>query len=461
VSLALAQYEAADSAKRLRIDRILRNIPPTFRAWNERVQPAWRWDWPHLALLQETLEQVTAGTIRKLIIQMPPRHGKSETATVRYPVYRLLDEPTTRVIVGAYNVTLAAKFGRKARAIAQLNGVPLSDERAAAEDWETAAGGGVRAVGVGSGVTGHGGDLIIIDDPVKSREEAESATYREKVWSWYTDDLYTRREPGAAMILIMTRWHSDDLAGRILASEDGPNWTVLSLPALAEENDPLGRPEGSALCPDRYDETALADIRLAMGEYGFSALYQQRPRPREGNMFPRDKATIVDALPAGLRQVRYWDKGGTQGGGDPTSGVRMGWDGQHVYVIDLRRGQLEAYRRNALMKQTADLEPGVAQRVEQEPGSGGKESAETSVRLLAGHAITVDRPSGDKVVRADPFAAQWQAGNVRLLRGPWNREYLDELEQFPTGKHDDCVDASSGAFNYLTLGARANIRSLD
>lgn len=436
------------------LNRVLRGIPPTFQDWNERATPAWNWRWPHLDLLQRTLDQVTAGEVKRLIIQMPPRHGKSETATVRYPVYRLLDDPSCRVIIGAYNVTLAAKFGRKARTLAERDGVPLSDSRAAADDWETTDGGGVRSVGVGSGVTGHGGDLIIIDDPVKSREEAESVTYREKVWSWYTDDLYTRLEPGAALVVIMTRWHSDDLVGRILASEDASRWTVLTLPALAEENDPLGRPVGAALCPDRYDEAALADIHRVESEYAFAALFQQRPRPRDGNMFPRDRVQIVDAVPTGGRRVRYWDKGATDGKGDPTAGVRMAYVGGLVYVEDAVRVQLAADRRNALMRQTADLEAGVPQRVEQEPGSGGKESAETTVRLLAGHAVTVEKVTGDKVTRADPFAAQWQAGNVRLVRGEWNRRYLDELETFPNGVHDDQVDASSGAFNYLTLGSR-------
>jgi len=270
----------------------------SFRTWNERITPHWSWSWLHLARLQEALDRVTAGELKRLIIEMPPRHGKSETATMRYPAHRIAADPVLRVIIGAYNVTLAAKFGRKARGIAEHAGVRMSADRSAAHDWETIAGGGVRSVGVGSGVTGHGGDLVIIDDPVKSREEAESETYRERVWDWYTDDLYTRLEPGAALIVIMTRWHHDDLVGRILKAPDAADWTALRFPALAEPNDPLGRPEGAALCPDRYDEHALAGIRGVLGEYAFSALYQQRPTPRTGNMFPRDKAPIVEAAPA-------------------------------------------------------------------------------------------------------------------------------------------------------------------
>lgn len=425
-----------------------------FRSWNGLVSPRWNWSWPHLAYLQMQLDRVTSGEIKRLLIQMPPRHGKSETATVRYPVYRLAKNPETRVIVGAYNATLAAKFSRKARRVAQVAAVRLNEERTAVEDWETSAGGGMRAVGVGGGVTGQGGDLVIIDDPVKSREEAESEVYREKVWQWYTDDLYTRLEPGAALVLIMTRWHMDDLAGRILTSDDAGHWTVIDLPALAVENDALGRAEGAALCPERYDEAALASIRLVVGEYGFASLYQQDPRPREGNMFPRQRAIIVDAAPAIADRVRYWDKAGSLDG-DFTAGARLASAGGLIYVEDMVHKRLGSDERNKLMRQTAELDGiGVRGWVEQEPGSGGKESAEASIRNLAGFPYRAETATGDKAVRADPFAAQWQAGNVRLVRGSWNKAYLDEMEAFPSGKHDDQVDASSGAFNKLTLGPK-------
>jgi predicted phage terminase large subunit-like protein len=439
-------------------ERVLRGLPRDFRHFLERVSPTWTWSWRHLAYLQAQLERVTDGEIKRLIIQMPPRHGKSETATVRYPIYRLNMDPELRVIVGAYNATLAGKFSRKARRLAEHAGVALSDERTAVEDWETSAGGGMRAVGVGGGVTGQGGDLIIVDDPVKNREEAESEVYREKVWTWYTDDLYTRLEPGGALVLIMTRWHMDDLAGRILASEDGPNWTVVNLPALAIEDDALGRAQGEALCPERYDEVALASIRAVMGEYSFAALYQQDPRPRDGNMFPRSKVEIVDAVPADVkRRVRYWDKGGGPTG-DPTAGVRMATNAERTvfYVEDVVHVRLNIDDRNRLMRQTAELDgQGVRGWVEQEPGSGGKESAQLTVRVMAGFPYFFEPVSGDKVERADPLAAQWQAGNIKLVRGKWNKAYLDEMESFPSGTHDDQVDASSGAFNKLALARQA------
>jgi hypothetical protein len=182
----------------------------------------------------------------------------------------------------------------------------ISDERTAVSDWETAIGGGLRAVGVGGGVTGRGADLIVIDDPVKSREEANSQAYRDRVYDWFRDDLYTRQEPGAAMLLILTRWHLDDLAGRILASPDGSERTTVTLPALAEANDLLGRAEGQALWPVRYDEMELARIRGTLGS-SFESLYQQRPSALEGAIFKREWWRYFREQPKFSRIVQSWD----------------------------------------------------------------------------------------------------------------------------------------------------------
>lgn len=430
--------------------------PVDFLAYLEQVTPAWSWDWPYLQHVQAQLARVTSGEVNRLMLFVPPRHGKSQMTTVRYPMYRLERDPTLRIIVGAYNQTLAEKFSRQARRIARAR-IPLSDERTAAGEWETAAGGGLRAAGVGAGVTGMGGDLLIIDDPVKSREEAESEAYRDRVWEWYTDDLFTRREPGAAIILIMTRWHEDDLAGRILASDDGPRWTVVSLPALAETNDPLGRAPGAALCPDRYDEAALAEIRAVLKGYAFEALYQQQPSPRTGEMFDPSWFTIVDAAPAAAERVRWWDFAATEGDGDYTAGAKVSRAPDGTYYLEsIVRGQWAPGRRDRTVRQTAELDgAGVAQWGEQEPGSAGKSQALAFVQLLDGFTARTLPSTGDKIVRAGPFASQAQVGNVKLVRGPWNAAFLEELRQFPRGKHDDQVDAAAAALNVL---ARARER---
>lgn len=434
--------------------------PMPFADWLPALWPAWRWDWPHVAYMLAQLERVTAGEIDRLMIFMPPRHGKTALVTVRYPAWLLEQSPATRIILGAYNQTLAETFSRQVRRIARTR-LLLNNERQAAGEWETALGGGVYATGVGTGVTGRGGDLIIIDDPVKSREEASSPAYKERVWDWYTNDLFTRREPGAAIILIMTRWADDDLAGRILASADGDRWTVVSLPALAEENDPLGRSPGAALCPDRFDEDALAEIRIVLGN-DFHALYQQRPVPREGAMLKRHWFPIVPAAPAFARRVRWWDKAATDGAGDYTAGVLMARSSDGLFFVeDVVRGQWSAGERERVIRATAEqdraLRGAVEVWLEQEPGSGGKESAEATIRALAGFVAHAERSTGDKQTRAEPFAAQAEAGNVCIVAGPWNEAYLQELTLFPSGAHDDQVDATAGAFNKLALSDNRRI----
>lgn len=431
----------------------------SFSSWLPIATPAYTWTWSHLVYLQSHLQMIANNEINRLMVFMPPRHGKSEMATIRYPVWRLRRDPSTRVIIGAYNQTLASKFSRRARKIAE-SFIQLSAERSAAEDWETQQGGGVRAVGVGGGITGQGGNLIIIDDPVKSREEANSRAYRDRVWDWYTNDLYSRLEPGAAMIINMTRWHEDDLAGRILASNDASNWTVITFPAIAEENDILGRSIGDALCPDRFDVDDLARIANVQGSWTFSALYQQRPLPAAGGIFQRHWFGIVQAIPADVTNwVRWWDKAATAGGGNYSSGVLMGTARNGTYYIaNVTRGQWSSGERDKIMLQTAALDaqlPGSVEIwTEQEGGSGGKESAEATIRLLAGYAVHAQTSTGSKEVRAQPFAAQAEAGNIKLLAGDWNETYIDELSSFPYGKNDDQVDGSSGAFNKLALGAR-------
>jgi predicted phage terminase large subunit-like protein len=440
--------------------------PEPFAAWLQRASPDYKWDWPYLQLIRAHLDRITDGTLKRLAIFIPPRHGKSALATIRYPVYRLLCEPALRVIIGCYNSLLAEKFSRQALRIARECGVSLNPERQAVHDWETLAGGGLRAVGVGAGITGQGGGLVIIDDPVKSREEANSLAYRERVWDWYREDLYTRLEPGGAVVLIQTRWHEDDLAGRILASETAGEWTVLNLPAEAEAGDPLGRAAGEPLCPERFDRAALADIRATLGTWAYTALYQQRPLPAGGGMFKREWLPIVEAAPAQAIKVRYWDKAGSQGAGDYSACVRMSKtpDGLY-YVEDVVRGQWSAFERRRIERQTAEIDGiAVAVWLEQEPGSGGKESAEESVSRLAGFNVHAEPVTGAKDVRAAPFAAQCEAGNVRLVRGAWCASYIDELVSFPSGVHDDQVDASAGAFNKLAMagtGASAVIAPRD
>jgi predicted phage terminase large subunit-like protein len=422
-----------------------------FPEWLPIVTPNWTWNWKHQLMIYKALQRVTDGKCKRLMIFMPPRHTKTETVTVRYSTYRLEKDPSMNVILGCYNQHLANRFSRKVKRLAETR-IPLSKDRNAVEEWETAKGGGFRAVGVGGGITGFGGNLIMIDDPVKNREEAESEVFREKCWDWFNDDLYTRLEPDAAMILTMTRWHEDDLAGRLLADmeDGGEQWEVLKLQAVAEENDPMGRKVGEALCPDRYDEEALARIKLR-GEYGFEALYQQNPTAKSGSFFQVDKLQIVDAAPVQAKRCRGWDQAATPGDGDWSVGVRVAKAPDGIfYIEDVTRGQWDTATRDRNIVQTAALDGREVSVIgEQEPGSGGKKAAELFVQMLSGVSVKTEAATNAKEVRAGPFSAQVNAGNVKLVKGEWNRKYIEELRQFPQGKHDDQVDGSSIAFNEL------------
>jgi predicted phage terminase large subunit-like protein len=417
---------------------------------------------PHLDLLNQALLDVATGACTRLAVFMPPRHGKSELCSHYLPAWYLAHSPDSRVILAGYGNDFAATWGRKARnAINEAHGLGMSPvwvdpSKSAADEWEIAHHeGGLYAVGIGGGVTGRGADLLVIDDPVKSRADAESLTYRERAWNWYTDDVYTRLHPGGRVVLIQTRWHQDDLAGRIL-EQQAADWRVIKLPALAEEDDPLGRAPGEALWPERYDCAALEERRRTLGSYGFAALFQQSPTAREGGMFRREWFAIADVhAAASARRVRYWDLAATQGGGDWTTGVLMAVNGDGIYYVeDVIHEQLSPKGVRDILLQTAELDgKSVQVWIEQEPGSSGAIVADGFRTLLAGYAVRAERPTGDKSVRADPFAAQVEAGNVVLVRGQWNRAYIEELAAFGPGcAHDDQVDASSGAFGKLAVG---------
>jgi predicted phage terminase large subunit-like protein len=388
----------------------------------------------------------------------PPRHGKTELG-LRYHVHRFERDPTHRSIVASYGQKLADKISRKARKLCRARGIALSKERVAADDWETEAGGGLRAVGVGGAVTGMGAHFIDIDDPVKNRQEANSLAVRDATWDWYRDDIYTRMEPGAAIFLRMTRWHEDDLAGRILASEDGPNWTVVKLPALAEDDDPLGRTPGQALCPERFPEAKLAEYQMILGR-SFHALYQQRPTAAEGGQFKREWFNKIEDSPPPRETVsvrwRNWDCASTQGGGDYTAGVRFckTRDGR-FWVEHVQRGQWSAHNRDQKILATANSDPrGTRFHREQEPGSSGRDAGEAFARLLAGYIATFTVSTGSKEDRAEAYAAQLEAGNVSLVRGAWIPAFISEHCDFPNGTHDDQVDAASGGFHKCAKSRR-------
>jgi predicted phage terminase large subunit-like protein len=430
--------------------------PLSFLEYLRATYPAgWAIDPPHIRLIASHLEMVRTGIIDRLMINMPPRHGKTETATVRGAAWMLEDDPSSNVLVTAHNEALARRFSRKAKNIASTR-MSIARDSSSTAEWSTLYGGSFVARGVGSPPVGIGFAKIFIDDPIKSREQAESLTYRERAWDWYTDDLLNRLEPGGAIVFTCTRWHEDDVAARALQSEPG-RWVVLTLPAICDDDeDLLGRNAGEALWPDRYDVESLERIRDVMvqneGEYGWLALYQQKPTGKVGAFFEQTSVEMVDLLPEPIvRACRAWDLAATKDGGDYTVGALLGMGRSgRIYVLDVVRKRIGPDERDRVMLNTAYKDGhNVKVFVPTEPGAAGKGEALRVIRLLTGFNVSTGPVNGSKVLRAQGIASQVNAGNVAFLRGDWNRDLLEEMRGFPLGKNDDQIDAIGDALRLV------------
>ena len=410
------------------------------------------------------------------MVFMPPRHGKSEIVSRLFTAYFLRRNPQKFVGLSSYAADLAYTLSRNARENYRGSGGTFDGRATAVKQWETGEGGGMWAAGVGGPITGKGFDVGIIDDPLKNAEEADSATIREKQRDWYRSTFYTRAEPDAAIIVIQTRWHDDDLSGWLLDSEtdsdDEPErWHIVSMQAIKEGErefpptctvEPDTRDQGEALCAERYSVRRLDRIKARIGGYYWSALYQQTPRQREGNTFKRHWFDFVDEVPARAARVRWWDYASTASrSGDQTVGVLMAYFEGVFYIEDVVCGRWESAERDKIIKRTSEADYalysafGVRYQTwrEQEPGSSGLDTARAFVAMLQGIPAHFETSTGSKELRADPLVAQAGAGNVRIKRAAWNAHYLDELTGFPNASNDDQVDASSGAYNKLVAVA--------
>lgn len=442
---------------------------PSLHTWLKNVSPDLNWDWKYIKYMVDHLQMLSDGDIRKLMISLPPRSGKTELSSIHFPSYFLEKNPENRVIIGTYNQTLANKLSRRVRGICR-DRVQLNPDRKAMEEWETMSGGGVRAVGVGAGIAGIGANLIVLDDVVRSRKDASSVTVRNSTCSWYTDDIYTRMEPDSRILLMATRWHEDDLLGRVAKGEDKDDWKIINIPAIAEQDDILGREIGEALNPERYPVEKLYEIKRVMGRT-FNALYQGHPTEQEGEIFKAswfDDNYIESLLSHFEKQdkpkfefVRYWDLASTTDG-DWTVGVLMAKNRKtkEYFIVDIVRGRWSSHTRDKQIKETAIRDQAVYSdlgsiklRFEIQPGSAGKDMAKYMVKQLAGFSVKGSRVTGNKESRSEPFASQCEIGNMYVIKGDWNSVWLDELCTFPLGKYDDIVDACSGAFSELSKGS--------
>ena len=414
----------------------------------------------HLLLLRQ-LEAISRGEADRLMVLMPPGSAKSTYGSILFPAWWFTQHPNSSVIVTSHTASLAEHFGRQVRDLiiehnSQL-GYDLTAGSRAAGQWRTTDKGEYLAMGVRGPLVGRRADLIIIDDPIKCRAEVDSLVFRERLWGWYRSELLTRLKPTGRVVLIMTRWHEDDLPGRLLAKHDN-EWRVIRLPALAENDDAMGRAQDAPLWPNWENAALLLRKRTTVGEPTWTAMFQQSPRPIQGSLFKTTRIETLETPPTPLIGpiVRAWDLAATAvtGANDPdwTVGIKLARDESCRYavlnVIRLRGSPREV--ENAIVETARVDGTSVIIGLPEDPGQAGKTQISYLSSRLAGHHISTSRETGAKMTRAGPLASQVEAGNVTLVRGQWNRALIEELNDFPFGHKDDQVDALSRAFGMIT-----------
>jgi predicted phage terminase large subunit-like protein len=408
---------------------------------------------------QAATEAIERGENYYVILNVPPRHGKSDVVSRRYPVWHLGDHPDHEIILASYGADLATELSGNAKECFKACvdakmfwDLKISNETHKKNSWGINQHKGLmNAVGLGGTINGRGAHVLVIDDYCKNREEAESLAKRDRAWNSFQSDLLTRLSPeGHAVLIVATRWHPDDLTGRIIeamaADPKFPRFKIISMPAWNETTEQW-------LFPERFSPENYEAFRAAVGSYAWQSLYQQDPKPRTGNMLRVDKVHVIKEkdLPPGLVWRRSWDLASTKkerAKDDPdwTVGTLSAWDPKkrRIYVRDVIRGQWGPMKREDMIVKTAaaDRLMGVSEVVIE--GVGGYVDAVKRIKtLLRGIMKVVKvRPQSDKVARAtetiDPI---FDAGHVYIVRDEWNSAWLDEFAAFPAGKHDDQVDS--------------------
>lgn len=400
-------------------------------------------------MLIEKLEAVARGDIQNLMVWMPPGSAKSTYASVLFPAWFLAQDTSKSIIAASHTAELASSFGRRVRnTISEHSatlGYDIASDNAAADRWQVAGGGEYISAGVGGSITGRRADLALIDDPVASRQDADSELKRNRAWEWYLFDLRTRLKPNGRTIIIQTRWHEDDLSGRLIEHE-AHKWEVLRLPMIAEENDQLGREIGEQLWAEWFTDDMVADAKR--DERVWSALYQQRPSPETGDYFKKDWLRPTAQIPDVKTLAIYGgsDYAVSEGRGDYTVHVVIGVDPENrMYLLDLWRGQkdssvwIDAFCD--LVKQWKPL--GWAEEAGQIKSSiGSFKMQRMRERQAYVHCDTFSTHGGNKSIRAQSIRGRIALNGIYYKHGePWVNDLISEMMSFPAGKHDDQVDA--------------------
>lgn len=413
----------------------------------------------HLLYLSTIIASAVHQGNARIIVSLPPRHGKSELLSVWTPVWTLDHDPDKYIILTSYGSDLATGFGRRVRDTItdreDILRVRLRRDSQRVDQFLTSGRGGMFSVGLGGPITGRGANLLLLDDFLKNAKDASSETIRNDQWDWFISTAFTRLEPGGSIIILATRWNIDDIIGRIKKRPETGKWNIIELAGLAEKDDLLGRAPGEALWPERYPKASLEAIKSTLGNYFWNSLYQQRPVPGGTNVAQESWFPIIDILPHRQRLIkrRYWDIAATADGGDYTSGTLMSYDVETgiYYIEDIRRFQKSPAKVEESIREQAEHDgQDVKILIEQEPGASGKAYVQHIMNnVLTSFSSDGRRPTGDKFVRAQPLLAAGESGKLRLLRGSWNEGFVDEIVAFPEGEFDDQVDSTSGAYNDL------------
>lgn len=447
----------------------------------------------HTRYICSQVQAVERGELDRLMVFLPPRHGKSMSISETFPSWFIGRNPTRKVIVTSYGDALAKRFGRANRRKVQeygpgVFGIRLEPGSATVTNWEIDVHGGkMISAGIGGPISGEGADLLIIDDPIKNRQEAESLTYREMVWNEWQNTLLTRLHPGGSVIIILTRWHEDDLAGRLL-QEEPDKWTVVNLPAEAEDEDLLGRPVGQPLWPEHgFDAEWATRTKREVGSRVWNALYQQRPSAQSGEILKRHwwKFWCMPGQEKQLQDVVVQLPNGNYDTVSPepidTRFERMGtsWDmsfsdtktasyvvGQVWAMVGANKYLLDQVRDRMNFPTTISAVEALSRKWEHarpiwvENKANGPAVMDT-LRGRIGGLVPVD-PDGSKVARAYAVSPEIEAGNVYLphpATAPWVSGFIEECAAFPNATNDDQVDAMTQALTKLTIGHR-KIRTL-
>lgn len=463
--------------------------------WNEISDDEFKPNW-HIPYLCEQLEEIAYRVaenkpkVNDLIINIPPGTTKTIVCSVMFPVWCWTKWYWMKFITASYSDALALESAEKSRDLVRCDkfkvlypAIDIKQDKDTKSNFRVCKkeflykgqvprvvyGGGRFSTSVGGAAMGFHAHILIIDDPINPKQ-AVSEKLLGNANTWMDHTISTRKtdKEVSTTILIMQRLHQDDPTGHLL-SKNKKNIKHICLPgeihSYKDKVKPvelLDRYVDGLLDPVRLNVNALKDLEADLGQYGYAGQIGQHPSPPGGGMFKVDHLQIIQNMPNPVNFIeilRYWDKAATEGAGCRTAGVKIAKLTNNRYlVLDVKMGQWESEKREKIMKETAIADGReVTIGLEQEGGSGGKESAEASVRNLAGFSVYLDHPTGDKVYRADPFSVQVNNGNVMLLRGDWNHDYIEELRAFPNGKYKDQVDASSAAFNKLAAKRAARM----